>query len=139
MQMVESTFEMVAGCGAARPYTVLALQTISRHFRCLHDAVNGQIREFRGRLGEQDGSPSSQVILPRLRNVDKQLRRQQSLQQFGMPRHSWRPQRGLPESSVSILRAWLFEHFLNPYASKFLISSSYIGNEFFLITCGFGV
>jgi hypothetical protein len=32
-----------------------------------------------------------------------------------MPRHSWRPQRGLPENSVSILRAWLFEHFLNPY------------------------
>ncbi|URD73066.1 Homeobox domain containing protein [Musa troglodytarum] len=32
-----------------------------------------------------------------------------------MQQHSWRPQRGLPESSVSILRAWLFEHFLHPY------------------------
>nr|AFK36785.1 unknown [Lotus japonicus] len=30
-------------------------------------------------------------------------------------RQAWRPQRGLPENSVSILRAWLFEHFLNPY------------------------
>ncbi|KAF8045694.1 hypothetical protein N665_4540s0004, partial [Sinapis alba] len=26
-----------------------------------------------------------------------------------------RPQRGLPENSVLILRAWLFEHFLHPY------------------------
>ncbi|MBA0794842.1 hypothetical protein Gohar_019127, partial [Gossypium harknessii] len=27
----------------------------------------------------------------------------------------WRPQRGLPERAVAILRAWLFEHFLHPY------------------------
>ncbi|KAG0472663.1 hypothetical protein HPP92_014520 [Vanilla planifolia] len=32
-----------------------------------------------------------------------------------MDQHPWRPQRGLPERSVSILRAWLFEHFLHPY------------------------
>jgi hypothetical protein len=39
------------------------------------------------------------------------------MQQFGMmqqPQHAWRPQRGLPESAVSVLRAWLFEHFLHP-------------------------
>ncbi|KAK7301923.1 hypothetical protein RJT34_12800 [Clitoria ternatea] len=29
--------------------------------------------------------------------------------------NAWRPQRGLPERSVSVLRAWLFEHFLHPY------------------------
>ncbi|MFQ6669249.1 hypothetical protein Gotur_034574 [Gossypium turneri] len=27
----------------------------------------------------------------------------------------WRPQRGLPERAVTVLRAWLFEHFLHPY------------------------
>ncbi|MBA0689725.1 hypothetical protein Goari_007442 [Gossypium aridum] len=31
-----------------------------------------------------------------------------------MESHPWRPQRGLPERSVSVLRAWLFEHFLHP-------------------------
>ncbi|GFZ06708.1 BEL1-like homeodomain 1 [Actinidia rufa] len=31
-----------------------------------------------------------------------------------MDSHPWRPQRGLPERSVSVLRAWLFEHFLHP-------------------------
>ncbi|KAL4394949.1 hypothetical protein AHAS_Ahas02G0203100 [Arachis hypogaea] len=31
-----------------------------------------------------------------------------------METHPWRPQRGLPERSVSVLRAWLFEHFLHP-------------------------
>ncbi|MED6107574.1 hypothetical protein PIB30_015323 [Stylosanthes scabra] len=43
-------------------------------------------------------------------------RQQRAIQQLGMIHHNaWRPQRGLPERSVSVLRAWLFEHFLHPY------------------------
>ncbi|RDX94375.1 BEL1-like homeodomain protein 7, partial [Mucuna pruriens] len=108
MQIVVSSFDMVAGCGAAEPYTALALRTISRHFRCLRDAISGQIQVTQRSLGEQEG-------IPRLRNVDQQLRQQKALQQLGVMRQAWRPQRGLPETSVSVLRAWLFEHFLHPY------------------------
>ncbi|KAL4302432.1 hypothetical protein GQ457_10G021650 [Hibiscus cannabinus] len=117
MQIVVSSFDVVAGCGAAKPYTALALQTISRHFRCLRDAINGQIQATRTSLGEQDTSENSKEMrITRLRYVDQQLRQQRALQQLGMTQqHAWRPQRGLPESSVSILRAWLFEHFLHPY------------------------
>jgi len=105
-----SSFDMVAGFGAAEPYTALALRTISRHFRCLRDAISGQIQVTQRSLGEQEG-------IPRLRYVDQQLRQQKALQQLGVMRQAWRPQRGLPESSVSILRAWLFEHFLHPYVT----------------------
>lgn len=117
MQIVVSSFDVIAGCGAAKPYTALALQTISRHFRCLRDAINGQIRVTQRSLGEQDGSANSKGVgISRLRYVDQQLRQQRALQQLGMmQQHTWRPQRGLPESSVTILRAWLFEHFLHPY------------------------
>ncbi|XVF01056.1 hypothetical protein REPUB_Repub04eG0054800 [Reevesia pubescens] len=117
MQIVVSSFDVIAGCGAAKPYTALALQTISRHFRCLRDAINGQIRATRKSLGEQDTSENIKGVgITRLRYVDQQLRQQRALQQLGMmQQHAWRPQRGLPESSVSILRAWLFEHFLHPY------------------------
>ncbi|KAJ1408016.1 POX domain [Sesbania bispinosa] len=108
MQIVVSSFDMIAGCGSAEPYTALALRTISRHFRCLRDAISGQIQVTQRSLGEQEG-------IPRLRYVDQQLRQQKALQQLGVMRQAWRPQRGLPESSVSILRAWLFEHFLHPY------------------------
>ncbi|CAJ1972486.1 unnamed protein product, partial [Sphenostylis stenocarpa] len=107
MQIVVSSFDTVAGYGAAEPYTALALRTISRHFRCLRDAISGQILVTQKSLGEQEG-------IPRLRNVDQQLRQQKALQQLGVMRQAWRPQRGLPETSVSILRAWLFEHFLHP-------------------------
>ncbi|XP_057469515.1 BEL1-like homeodomain protein 7 [Actinidia eriantha] len=116
MQIVISSFEMVAGRGAAKPYTTLALKTISRHFRSVHDAISSQIRVTRKNLGEQDSTLSVQGGLPRLRCVGQQLGQERALlQQFGVMRHSWRPQRGLPESSVSVLRAWLFEHFLHPY------------------------
>ncbi|KAH9696350.1 homeobox domain-containing protein [Citrus sinensis] len=117
MQIVVSSFDVIAGCGAAKPYTALALQTISRHFRCLRDAICGQIRATRKSLGEQENSENSKGVgITRLRYVDQQLRQQRALQHLGMmQQHAWRPQRGLPESSVSILRAWLFEHFLHPY------------------------
>lgn len=117
MQFVVSSFDVIAGYGAAKPYTALALQTISRHFRCLHDAINGQIRSIHKSLGEQDGSENGKgERITRLRFVDQHLRQQRALQQLGMMnQNAWRPQRGLPESSVTILRAWLFEHFLNPY------------------------
>ncbi|KAL8166088.1 hypothetical protein V2J09_007587, partial [Rumex salicifolius] len=113
MQILVSSFDMVAGCGAAKPYTTLALKTISRHFRSLRDAINSQIQATRKSLGEQDCGPGG--VIPRLRYVDQQLRQQRALQQFGMMRHAWRPQRGLPENAVTVLRAWLFEHFLHPY------------------------
>ncbi|XP_065880921.1 BEL1-like homeodomain protein 3 [Euphorbia lathyris] len=112
MQFVETSFDMLVGQGAAKSYTALALQTISRHFRCLRDAISNQIEIIRKRLGEED---NGQGPIPRLRFVDQQLRQQRMLQQLGVMRHAWRPQRGLPENSVSVLRAWLFEHFLHPY------------------------
>ncbi|KAL3515133.1 hypothetical protein ACH5RR_022035 [Cinchona calisaya] len=117
MQIVVSSFDVIAGSGAARPYTALALQTISRHFRCLRDAINEQVQVTRKSLGEQDASASSKGIgISRLRYVDLQIKQQRALQQLGMmQQHAWRPQRGLPESSVTVLRAWLFEHFLHPY------------------------
>lgn len=115
LQFLAASFDMVAGRGAAEFYTALAHQTISCHFRRLRDAINAQIEVTRRTLGEQDASHYGQEAIPRLRFVDQQLRQQRALQQLGVTPHSWRPQRGLPESSVSILRAWLFEHFLHPY------------------------
>ncbi|KAJ7978496.1 BEL1-like homeodomain protein 6 [Quillaja saponaria] len=117
MQIVVSSFDVIAGSGAAKPYTALALQAISCHFRCLRDAITGQILATQKSLGDQDASGNSKGVgITRLRYVERKLRQQRALQQLGMmQQHAWRPQRGLPENSVSILRAWLFEHFLHPY------------------------
>lgn len=115
MQIVIASFEQAAGYGAAKTYTSLALKTISKQFRCLRDAIASQIRATSKTLGEDD-CLGAKVEGSRLRFVDHHLRQQRALQQLGMIQHNaWRPQRGLPERAVSILRAWLFEHFLHPY------------------------
>ncbi|KAJ0247776.1 BEL1-like homeodomain protein 10 [Hirschfeldia incana] len=122
IEALASSFEIVAGFGSAKPYTSVALNRISSHFRSLRDAIKEQIQMIREKLGEKGESVDEQQggeRIPRLRYLDQRLRQQRALHhQFGMVRPSWRPQRGLPESSVSALRAWLFEHFLHPYPKE---------------------
>ncbi|KAK7410134.1 hypothetical protein VNO78_00675 [Psophocarpus tetragonolobus] len=53
------------------------------------------------------------------------LQKQWALQQLKRKDQLWRPQRGLPERSVSVLRAWMFQNFLHPYpkdAEKHLLA-----------------
>ncbi|KAI3687571.1 hypothetical protein L1987_81271 [Smallanthus sonchifolius] len=118
MKAVVSSFEAVAGDGAARVYSSLASKAMSRHFRCLRDGIVSQIKIMKAMMGEKDISApgASRGETPRLKSLDQTLRQQRAFQQMTMmDSHPWRPQRGLPERSVSVLRAWLFEHFLHPY------------------------
>ncbi|KAG5410109.1 hypothetical protein IGI04_006428 [Brassica rapa subsp. trilocularis] len=102
MEALASSFEMVAGVGAAKPYTSVALNRISRHFRCLRDAIKEQVQVIRGKLGEKETAEEQGERIPRLRYLDQRLRQQRALhQQLGMVRPTWRPQRGLPENSES--------------------------------------
>ncbi|XP_076944001.1 homeobox protein BEL1 homolog [Bidens hawaiensis] len=120
MKALVSSFEAVAGNGAARVYSTLASKAMSRHFRCLRDGIVGQIKETKKAMGEKDISTlgATKGETPRLRVLDQSLRQERSLQHMNMmDGHPWRPQRGLPDQSVNILRAWLFEHFLHPYPS----------------------
>ncbi|PHU28041.1 BEL1-like homeodomain protein 4 [Capsicum chinense] len=121
MKAVVSSFEAVAGNGAATVYSSLASRAMSRHFRCLRDGIVAQIKATKKAMGEKDSSSSTLIPgstrgeTPRLRVLDQTLRQQKAFQQMNMMEtHPWRPQRGLPERSVSVLRAWLFEHFLHP-------------------------
>ncbi|MED6203586.1 hypothetical protein PIB30_000669 [Stylosanthes scabra] len=120
MKGVVSSFEAVAGNGAATVYTALAQKAMSRYFRNLKDAIMGQIQVTRKAMGEKDpvAPGTTKGETPRLKIIDQALRQQRAFQQMSMMEtHPWRPQRGLPERSVSVLRAWLFEHFLHPYPS----------------------
>ncbi|XP_027345650.1 BEL1-like homeodomain protein 4 isoform X2 [Abrus precatorius] len=121
MHMVVNSFDLVMGFGAAVPYTALAQKAMSRHFRCLKDAISAQLKHSCDLLGEKDGAGTSGLTkgeTPRLKLLEQSLRQQRAFHQMGMmEQEAWRPQRGLPERSVNILRAWLFEHFLHPYPS----------------------
>ncbi|XP_012827886.1 PREDICTED: BEL1-like homeodomain protein 8 [Erythranthe guttata] len=125
IQMVVSSFESVAGLSAATPYVSLALKTVSKHFRCLKNAITDQLKSMRNALGEELMSPSVDTRSIKgdaggsmLKFFDHGFNKQKGTAGgLGIleSQHIWRPQRGLPERSVSILRAWLFDHFLHPY------------------------
>lgn len=136
MRAVEVSFEAVAGGGAAQVYTKLAMRAMSRHFRCLRDALVGQVRALRNAMGESQRDAAGGVAAaapgatkgdtPRLRVLDQCLRQQRAFQQSGaVDSFPWRPQRGLPERAVAVLRAWLFEHFLHPYVYSIFFLSIY--------------
>lgn len=110
-----SSFEMIAGPGSAKCYTALGLQAMSRHFCNLRDAIVSQINVEKRKLLQELPKISNQ--LSQLSLFDRDRRQRTSLQRLGFiqsQRQVWRPIRGLPETSVAILRSWLFEHFLHP-------------------------
>ncbi|ESQ27589.1 hypothetical protein EUTSA_v10018958mg [Eutrema salsugineum] len=130
LEQVISSFEGIAGEGSSKVYTGLALQAMTRHFGSLQEAILSQLSSLRRRfIISQDLVPK--IIssgLSQLSLFDGNT--SSSLQRLGLvqgpQRHAWKPIRGLPETSVAILRAWLFQHFLHPYpndAEKLMLAS----------------
>lgn len=107
---------MIAGRGAATSYIALTIQAMSRHFINLRDAIIAQIHASRHQF-LAEGSLRNQPTLSQNEVMDQNTRQaKDSLHRLGMIQvhQVWRPLRGLPENSVALLRAWLFEHFLHP-------------------------
>ncbi|CAK9180002.1 unnamed protein product [Ilex paraguariensis] len=97
-----------------------SLQTISFLYKDLKERISNYILAMgacfnKGGIREDEASFETSFI-----------QKQWALQQLRRKDHQlWRPQRGLPERSVSVLRAWMFENFLHPYpkdAEKHLLA-----------------
>lgn len=122
MHMVVSSFESVAGLSAATPYILLALKTISRSFYSIKSSISDQLRNIRKTLGQEllshAGRSKGDRVSSSLKLADHPLEKQRAIGSgmgFLDPQPQvWRPQRGLPERAVAVLRAWLFDHFLHP-------------------------
>nr|XP_010923202.1 BEL1-like homeodomain protein 9 [Elaeis guineensis] len=114
VQAVIASFESVAGLSTAAPYASMALKAMLKHFRCLKNRISNQLSCTNKVLG-REGLSREESSSFGLTNCGAGLQRApNSSGTFGQA-HVWRPQRGLPERAVSVLRAWLFEHFLHPY------------------------
>ncbi|KAJ4870314.1 Homeobox protein ATH1 [Raphanus sativus] len=87
-------------------HTRFALQTISFLYKNLRERISKKILMMgsvleRGKEKCQENSIIHQhCLLQQLKHKNHQI---------------WRPQRGLPEKSVSVLRTWMFQNFLHPY------------------------
>jgi hypothetical protein len=109
---VISSFENVAGLSNAAPFASMALRTMSKHFKCLKGMILNQLRNTS--KVAVDGVGKEDLANFVLMGGGSGLLRGSSANAFNQPHNIWRPQRGLPERAVSVLRAWLFEHFLHP-------------------------
>ncbi|XP_008220456.1 PREDICTED: homeobox protein ATH1 [Prunus mume] len=84
-----------------------ALQTISVLYKNLRERISTHFLAMTA-----NSNPASPTESERSFEIHKQL----ALQHLKKKEHQiWRPQRGLPERSVSVLRAWMFQNFLHPY------------------------
>ncbi|KAJ6435159.1 hypothetical protein OIU84_000393 [Salix udensis] len=101
-------------------HTRFALQTISLLYKQLRERISNQILAMGSHLDSGDTIETEGSV------ETSYLQKQWTLQQLKKNDHQlWRPQRGLPERSVSVLRAWMFQNFLHPYpkdAEKHLLA-----------------
>lgn len=97
-----------------------ALQTISYLYKSLRERISNQIIA----MGASFDNGSNRGHGKSFQNSF--IQEQWAIQQLKKREHQlWRPQRGLPENSVSVLRAWMFQNFLHPYpkdAEKHLLA-----------------
>jgi len=115
---VVSSFEPALGDGSAAAYTSLMARAMARHFGNLRrvilrrlrlHAVAAARRSLR-RGGEEDHD--EEEVTEEL--VERVARRTKLAAAARAEQASWRPLSGLPDGSVAVLRAWLFDHFLHP-------------------------
>ncbi|KAG6624473.1 uncharacterized protein LOC122299208 [Carya illinoinensis] len=87
-----------------------ALQTISFFYKNLRERISNHILAMGAHF-------NSTCKKEKERSFETSfIQKQWALQQLKTKDHPiWRPQRGLPERSVSVLRAWMFQNFLHPY------------------------
>ncbi|XP_020208840.1 homeobox protein ATH1 [Cajanus cajan] len=97
-----------------------ALQTITLLYKDLRERISNHILamgpDFNSLCSEEEKEWCVETSF---------IQKQWALQQLKRKDHLWRPQRGLPERSVSVLRAWMFQNFLHPYpkdAEKHLLA-----------------
>ncbi|PSR91306.1 Homeobox protein [Actinidia chinensis var. chinensis] len=97
-----------------------ALQTISSLYKSLRERISNEILTMGGFFNRGDNWEEERSFETSF------IQKQWALQQLRRKDHQlWRPQRGLPERSVSVLRAWMFQNFLHPYpkdAEKHLLA-----------------
>jgi hypothetical protein len=113
MEMVASFFESVAGLSAATQYISMAVKAVSGNFRSIKHCISDQLKHVTKALGETLFSPNT-FGSRTAGSFQKNNSGGPNVGYLEPQEHIWRPQRGLPERAVVILRAWLFEHFLHP-------------------------
>ncbi|KAG9154069.1 hypothetical protein Leryth_000573 [Lithospermum erythrorhizon] len=123
MYTIISAFHAVAELDP-QTHARFALQTVSFFYKNLRERISNLILAMEAACVSSKGSPrdekSFEMSFIQKQWALKQLKRKDQ--------HLWRPQKGLPERSVSVLRAWMFQNFSIETSRSFLKFVTFIGN-----------
>uniref|UniRef100_A0A1D1ZF00 Homeobox protein ATH1 n=1 Tax=Anthurium amnicola TaxID=1678845 RepID=A0A1D1ZF00_9ARAE len=110
IQNVVTAFREATNSSNAQLPARFALRSISILYKNLRERITSQLLLVSQCL-------SGEFMLEKEKSFEPSfIQRQWALQQLRRnEQQSWRPQRGLPEKSVAVLRAWMFQNFLHPY------------------------
>ncbi|CAA7402856.1 unnamed protein product [Spirodela intermedia] len=109
VQNVIAAFRDATNSAPTQTPARFVLHTISALYRSLRERITSQMVL----LGQQF---SCEFMFEMEESLESSfLQKQWALQQLRNDHQSWRPQRGLPEKSVAVLRGWMFQNFLHPY------------------------
>ncbi|KAF6176003.1 hypothetical protein GIB67_032626 [Kingdonia uniflora] len=115
MQAIVASFESVSGLGNAAPYTSIAIKAMSKHFKSLKNSIIDQLRCTSKAVGNEGSTIKGDSL--KLGDANRRAHGPKPSHNLRIQENHpvWRPQRGLPDRAVAVLKAWLFEHFLHPY------------------------
>ncbi|XP_040377018.1 homeobox protein ATH1-like isoform X2 [Oryza brachyantha] len=112
---------MGSGGGGGSICAPFAHRAVSAMYYGLRRRIAGEIMAAApagaGMACRRGGESSSAVTGERERSWESAfIQKHWAVQQLRRgEQQCWRPQRGLPEKSVAVLKAWMFENFLRPY------------------------
>ncbi|KAG1367852.1 homeobox protein ATH1 [Cocos nucifera] len=109
IQNVMSAFNKATESVTPQLHARFALHTISVIYKNLRERIGSRILLIGQRLSSKCTKEQEKTLESSL------IQKQWTWQKMRKDQQSWRPQRGLPEKSVSVLRAWMFQNFLHPY------------------------
>ncbi|XP_042469156.1 homeobox protein ATH1-like isoform X1 [Zingiber officinale] len=109
MQDVMASFVSLIQSSTSDRHARFALHSVSSLYKSLKRRITSLVIL----IAQQSGA---EKLKGKEKNLESSLlQKQWALQQLKKSeQQSWRPQRGLPEKSVSVLRTWMFENFLHP-------------------------
>uniref|UniRef100_A0A0D9VDY8 Homeobox domain-containing protein n=1 Tax=Leersia perrieri TaxID=77586 RepID=A0A0D9VDY8_9ORYZ len=116
---IQTTTARFSGAGAAGICAPFAHRAVSAMYHGLRRRIAGEIMSATARPC-RGGHESSSAVTgggERERNWESAfIQKHWAVHQLRRgEQQCWRPQRGLPEKSVAVLKAWMFENFLRPY------------------------
>jgi hypothetical protein len=120
--LMQPSGSSMGGGGGGSVCAQFAHRAVLSAYRALRRRITGEIMAAAGRPEHQHPHRAEPSVVSGVKTEQQSgswdesafIQKHLVSRRRALPPQDWRPQRGLPERSVSVLKTWLFENFLHP-------------------------